>query len=110
MKLLFDENLSPELPRLLAENFPNSVHVRDLGLVGADDIAIWHAAATHGLVLATKDDDFVELSVLKGAPPKVVVLRLGNCRTSEVATLFLSERARLQRFHADADASILELP
>src|SRR5438046_9424501 len=34
MKLLFDENLSPKLPRLLAALYPNSVHVRDCGLKG----------------------------------------------------------------------------
>ncbi|MFM7441278.1 MAG: DUF5615 family PIN-like protein [Snowella sp.] len=28
MKLLFDENLSPKLPRLLATEFPNSLHIK----------------------------------------------------------------------------------
>jgi hypothetical protein len=28
MKLLFDENLSPKLPRLIESQFPGSVHVR----------------------------------------------------------------------------------
>ena len=32
MKLLFDENLSFKLVRLLDDLFPNSVHVRDVGL------------------------------------------------------------------------------
>ena len=30
MKLLFDENLSPQLVRLLNDLFPNSIHVRDV--------------------------------------------------------------------------------
>ena len=34
MKLLFDENLSYKLVRLLADLFPDSVHVRDVGLKG----------------------------------------------------------------------------
>ena len=34
MKLLFDENLSPKLPRLLAAYFPGSAHVRECGLLG----------------------------------------------------------------------------
>lgn len=33
MKLLFDQNLSPRLPRLLADLYPNSVHIRELGMV-----------------------------------------------------------------------------
>ena len=37
MKLLFDENLSPKLVRSLEDFFPESVHVRDVGLNAADD-------------------------------------------------------------------------
>ncbi len=37
MKLLFDENLSPKLPRLLADLFPGGTHVRDCGLKGLAD-------------------------------------------------------------------------
>jgi predicted nuclease of predicted toxin-antitoxin system len=41
MKLLFDENLSYKLVRLLAHLFPDSVHVRDVGLKAADDSEVW---------------------------------------------------------------------
>jgi len=37
MKLLFDENLSAQLVRLLNDLFPDSVHVRDVGLKAAND-------------------------------------------------------------------------
>lgn len=37
MKLLFDENLSPELVGLLENQYPGSVHIRDAGLLGAPD-------------------------------------------------------------------------
>jgi predicted nuclease of predicted toxin-antitoxin system len=40
MKLLFDQNLSPRLPRLLDDIYPDSVHVRDVGLRDADDLMI----------------------------------------------------------------------
>jgi len=40
MKLLFDENLSFRLVASLADIFPESRHVRDAGLLGADDRAI----------------------------------------------------------------------
>ena len=41
MKLFFDENLSPGLLDILANEFPESVHVRDVGLRGATDETIW---------------------------------------------------------------------
>jgi predicted nuclease of predicted toxin-antitoxin system len=110
VRLLFDENLSPDLPRLLAGSYSGSAHVRDLGLVGADDGVIWSTAGAQGFVLVTKDDDFLELSILRGAPPKVVVIGLGNCRTSEVVALLTIEKLKLDQFERDASASILELP
>ncbi len=110
MRLLFDENLSPDLPHLLAGEFPDSAHLRDLGLVGADDAVIWHAAAVQGFVLVSRDDDFIELAILRGAPPKVVAVGLGNCRTAEVEALLRSARDRLERFALEPDASLLELP
>lgn len=41
MKLLFDENMSPRLVAELADVFPGSVHVRDIGLDRATHAAIW---------------------------------------------------------------------
>jgi predicted nuclease of predicted toxin-antitoxin system len=34
MKLLFDENLSPKLVWLLVDIFPDSTHVREVGICG----------------------------------------------------------------------------
>lgn len=37
MRLLFDHNLSCKLVRLLADGFPKSQHVREVGLTSASD-------------------------------------------------------------------------
>jgi predicted nuclease of predicted toxin-antitoxin system len=110
VRLLFDENLSPDLPRLVASIFPSSTHIREVGLMGADDVVIWRLAAEKEFVLVTKDDDFVELSILRGAPPKIILIGLGNCRTSAIAALLAAEHSRIERFESDDSASILELP
>ena len=54
MKLLFDENLSPKLVKLLADDFPGSVHVHDIGLGGADDKTIWRYAANNVLLIVSR--------------------------------------------------------
>jgi hypothetical protein len=41
LSLLLDENLSEKLLPLLFDRFPDSRHVRLIGLGGADDLAIW---------------------------------------------------------------------
>jgi predicted nuclease of predicted toxin-antitoxin system len=110
VRLLFDENLSPDLPRLVAGLYASSAHVREVGLLGGEDDVIWRFAAEMNFVLATKDDDFVELSILRGAPPKIILIRLGNCRTSAIAGLLSAEQPRIERFGNDDSASILELP
>jgi len=57
MKFLFDENLSPRLVVLLADVFPNSLHVRDVGLKSAEDSLVWNYARNHDLVIVSKDAD-----------------------------------------------------
>ena len=85
MKLLLDENLSDRLLDRLADLFPGSAHVKKLGLLGSDDLGLWQYARTHGFMLVTKDKDFQQLCVLRGAPPKVVWLRVGNRSTACLA-------------------------
>jgi predicted nuclease of predicted toxin-antitoxin system len=41
VKLLFDQNLSPFLASRLADIFPESEHVQNVGLGKADDAAVW---------------------------------------------------------------------
>jgi len=74
--LLFDENLSAHLPRLVADQFAGGLHVRDVGLARADDSAVWEYARTHGMAIVTKDDDFRQRSFLYGSPPKVIWVHL----------------------------------
>ena len=58
MRLLFDEQLSSRLPRLLVDSYPDSLHVEAIGLLGGSDDAVRQAAIEHGCVLVSKDEDF----------------------------------------------------
>src|SRR5438552_947510 len=110
MKFLVDENLSPKLVRLLADLFPESIHVRDVGLGRASDSTVWQYAIEHGLTIVSKDEDFHHLSFLRGAPPKVIGINTGNCSTKIVAQLLRERCKQIQIFEADATASFLLLP
>jgi predicted nuclease of predicted toxin-antitoxin system len=55
VKLLFDENLSPKLVIRLADLFPDSLHVRNVGLQAADDPVVWDYAKNKDLILVSKD-------------------------------------------------------
>ena len=109
MKLLFDENLSPQLVRLLHDLFPNSVHVRDVGLKAADDPVVWKYAQDNGLIICSKDSDMHQRSFVFGYPPKVVWVRLGNCSTSDVEHCLRRHFVAIEAFAADEHASFLAL-
>jgi predicted nuclease of predicted toxin-antitoxin system len=84
MKLLFDENLSPKLPGLLAAVFPGSAHV-------------------------SKDSDFQQRSLLHGHPPKVVWLRLGNCTRQKLILLITQHEQDIRALDAEPHESVLLL-
>ena len=107
MKLLFDENVSPRLSGLLADEYPGSTHVREAGLTGAADNLIWKYARDHGYAIVSKDDDFRQRSFLEGAPPKVVWLQVGNARTAAIAALLREEAGRLRAFDGEGESSLL---
>ena len=110
MKLLFDENLSPKLPRLLADLFPDSLHVRDVGMKTTADPLVWDYARDNGFMIVSKDVDMHDLSLVFGNPPKVVWLRLGNCSTTQVANLLRREFDVIKLFYEDEYVSLLALP
>ena len=106
-RLLFDQNLAPSLPHRLTDLYPESTHVRDVNLAAADDEAIWSHALEGGYIIVTKDDDFRQRSFLRGAPPKVIWTRLGNCATSDVEAALRSRHAMVESFAADSTAALL---
>ena len=110
MRLLFDQNLSRHLRALLSDLYPGSLQVREIGLADAADTVIWAYAIEHGLVIATKDADYRDLSLSRGHPPKVVWIRLGNGPTTEVSALLRSRHSDLLAFYQDDAVSLLELP
>ena len=109
MKLLLDQNLSPRLIRQLQNDFPGSMHVMEVGLAEADDLQIWQFARERGLLIVTRDSDFIEMSTLLGAPPKLVWVRRGNCSTSEILNILMSSRDDIRELSDNLDARILIL-
>ena len=109
MRLLLDQNLSHRLVPTLQDVFPDSIHVRDVGLASADDISVWVYARANGFVIASKDSDFRQLSFVYGAPSKVIWIRCGNCQASEVEALLRQRHEDVLTFNEDQQSSFLVL-
>ena len=108
-EVLFDENVSPRLVAALSDEFPESVHVRDIGLARASDAAIWVYARDHDLTILSKDSDFYQVSFLRGPPPKIIWIRRGNCSTADIEALLRSNLTDILAFGADETAAFLVL-
>ena len=107
MKLLFDENLSHKLPRLVAVSFPDSRHVRELGLKGQADEEIWNYAKTNGFTVISKDKDFCQRALLYGAPPKFIWLRLGNCTRDDLLALIQGHERDISAFETSPESVLI---
>ena len=108
--LLFNQNLPPSLPRRLADLYPGAIHVKTINLAVGGDNPIWDYAKEQALVIATKDTDYRDLSNRLGHPPKVVLIRLGNCTREAVASLLRERHADILALHQDESRGLLELP
>jgi predicted nuclease of predicted toxin-antitoxin system len=109
MKLLFDQNLSPRLPSLLADLYPDSAHIRELGMRDATDTEIWDYAKANGFAIVSKDSDFQARSLLYGHPPKFIWLRVGNCSVTTIEDLLRKQSVAIHTFHLDPAQSHLVL-
>ncbi len=74
-----------------------------------DDSVLWLYAREHELVVVSKDPDFAELSMFRGFPPKLVWLRVGNCRTEEVELILRSNHLSMVHLVEDSRSGILSL-
>jgi predicted nuclease of predicted toxin-antitoxin system len=109
VKLLFDHNISPDLVRRLSDLFPKSEHVYYLNIHEEDDSVLWTYARDHEFIVVSKDADFSELSMVRGFPPKLLWLRLGNCRTSDIEELIRTNHQFILKLIEDERRGILAL-
>ena len=109
MKLLFDQNLAPGLVSKFRGPFPDSSHVRSIGLDRALDLEVWDYARVHGFTIVSKDGDFHQLSFLHGPPPKVIWVRRGNSSVGEIEALLRSSVPTINEFENDTEAALLIL-
>lgn len=98
MKLLFDQNISFRLIKRISDLFPEADQVKNLGLEDATDMEIWHFAKINGYTIVTFDSDYYDLSLIKGSPPKIIWLRIGNTSTSNLANVLKSNHSLIREF------------
>jgi predicted nuclease of predicted toxin-antitoxin system len=87
MNWLVDAHLPPSLCKWLQTKGGVAVHLGalDNGLRLPDEF-IWAYAKENQFVIITKDNDFFDRAILKGSPPQVIFIKVGNCSNKTLFT------------------------
>jgi predicted nuclease of predicted toxin-antitoxin system len=110
MKILLDENLSFKLKMKLRPLFPNLIHVSDANLLGFDDAKVFDFARKNSYdAIITSDEDYYWLSLMKGIPPKIIWLRVGNMTTDNLVLILTAKKVEIDSFLNDTVEICLEI-
>ena len=109
MKLLLDQNLSHRLCAILSDTHLEFTHVKSLSLDKENDEKIWQYAKENNCVIISKDTDFLEMSIIKGLPPKVIWLNTGNAGTHDIENTFRRNIVKIKEFLVDNENALLIL-
>jgi predicted nuclease of predicted toxin-antitoxin system len=87
MKFLVDVQLPGTLARWLRGRGCDAVHALERDLGQADDRALWEISTDEGRIMISKDEDFFILAMRPKDSGRLLWLRVGNCRTTDLLTL-----------------------
>jgi predicted nuclease of predicted toxin-antitoxin system len=91
MTIWVDAHLSPAIATWITNTFGvTAVALRELGLRDAEDPEIFESAKAQGVIMMTKDSDFVDLVERLGSPPQIIWLTCGNTSNARLREI-LSE-------------------
>ncbi|MBK8562921.1 MAG: DUF5615 family PIN-like protein [Saprospiraceae bacterium] len=102
MKFLVDTQLPPRLAKFLSGKGFDANHTsRYPDGYFLDDEAIRRIAKAEGRTIITKDSDFFDRFLVKGAPPCVLLLRMGNLSNAELLAQFEKHLLQVQALFED---------
>ena len=97
MIFLVDTQLPPALARWLSARSCPAIHTTDIPdgqlLTDAEIVTL---ALRDGRLLVTKDHDFLDHFLVKGAPPQVLLLEYGNASNRELLQLLESQWLQIE--------------
>ncbi len=108
-KLLFDNNISHRVIARVADIFPNANHVMLEKLDEVSDNKVWMFARSHNYTIVTKDSDFNDMAIHKGTPPKIIWIKLANCKVAEIEKILRDHEIAIKEFLDEPIGAILEI-
>ena len=81
----------------------------DWAAIPADDIDIWEFAKRLSFVILTFDEDYINLSLRFGHPPKVILLKSFDQTSNTVMRLLHSSEKEIEEFFTSTEDSLLQI-
>ena len=104
MKFIGDAQLPRRLARELAASGHDAVHTLDLPAANrTQDKEIVALAMRENRVVVTKDNDFVTSFLLRGTPPKLLLISTGNISNDQLSRLLASNLTALENAFSKYD-------
>jgi predicted nuclease of predicted toxin-antitoxin system len=104
MKFVVDAQLPRRLAQELVASGHDVTHTLDLPLGNrTPDGDIAALAIREGRVVVTKDSDFVTWFLLRGAPPKLLLISTGNIPNDALSRLITANLTALEKALAEHD-------
>lgn len=97
MKFLVDVQLPGTLARWLRGRGYDVIHSLERDWGQLDDRALWRLAGEEGRIVISKDEDFLILATRPKDTGRLLWLRIGNCRTSDLLTLLNRQWASIEQ-------------
>jgi predicted nuclease of predicted toxin-antitoxin system len=88
----------PQLANWLSDTFKVEAYaLRDLNLRDAEDADIFEKARQDGIVIISKDSDFVEMILRLGKPPQLLWITCGNVTNRRLQDLLSKVFVKAQK-------------
>ena len=110
LKFIVDTQLPPSLSQKLILDGFDSIHTTSFenGHL-MNDKTIRHIAVTENRIVITKDTDFLDYFILRGAPPQVLLIELGNISNSRLFAIFNSNIEQIKKLFEKEKVSLVLL-
>jgi predicted nuclease of predicted toxin-antitoxin system len=108
MKILIDQNISFRIIPFIKTNFSLIDHVIPMGWINYSDHLIFKSSKNYDAIL-TQDDDFENILLKYGKPPKIIRIRAGNLNTVQLSVLLKQNITVVEKFINHPESDFLEI-
>ena len=70
---------------------------------------VWDYAQQEGFTIVTKDSDFSDICLLCGFPPKIIWIRRGNCKTSDIEIILRHHKEDIEKMDSNLNTGLMTL-